>query len=53
MGRARGVRLLGDEKHIYGAEIKVVVEGQRGKTIVGWMLAGIKLQDMVSDSTLS
>lgn len=39
----RRVRLLADEEHVDSAEIKVVVERQRGKTIIGGMLAGVEL----------
>jgi hypothetical protein len=35
--------LLADKKHIYSAEIEIVVKGQGCKAIVGRMLAGIEL----------
>jgi hypothetical protein len=35
--------LLANQEHIYGAEIEVVVERQRGEAIVGWMLSCIEL----------
>lgn len=38
-----GYRLLADEKHIDGAEIKVVVEWQRSETVIGRVLASIEL----------
>jgi phage tail tape-measure protein len=39
---------LAYEEHIDSAEIKLIKIGQRGKTIVGRMLAGIELQDTSS-----
>lgn len=39
----REFRLLADEEHIHSAEVKVVVEGQRSKALVGGVLAGIQL----------
>jgi hypothetical protein len=35
--------LLADEKHIYSAEVEVVKERERGQSIIGRMLSGIKL----------
>jgi hypothetical protein len=37
-------RLLADEEHIYGAEIKVIIKWECGEAIVCRMLAGIKLE---------
>lgn len=42
--RWRGRRLLADEKHIYRAEVEVIVEGERRKTVVCRVLARIELQ---------
>ena len=35
--------LLADEEHIYSAEVKVVKEGQGRQSIVGRVLARVKL----------
>jgi hypothetical protein len=35
--------LLADEKHVYGAEVKVVKEGQGSQSIIGRVLASIEL----------
>jgi hypothetical protein len=35
--------LLADQEDIDGAEIEVIEEGKRSKTIVRWVLPGIKL----------
>jgi hypothetical protein len=49
-GRRKGVfkgrewhRLLADEEHVYGAEIKVIIERQGGEAIVCRVLASVKL----------
>lgn len=39
-----GYRLLADEEHVYGAEVKVVVKRKRGEAIVGWVLTSIELE---------
>ena len=38
-------RLLADKEHIYCTQIEVVEEWQRSQTIIGRMLASIKLLD--------
>lgn len=38
-------RLLADKEHIYCTQIKVVEKWQRSQTIIGRMLASIKLLD--------
>ena len=35
--------LLADEKHVNGAEIEVIKEGEGGQTVVSWVLTGIEL----------
>lgn len=36
--------LLADKKHVDGAQVEVVEEGQRREAVVGRMLAGVELQ---------
>ena len=36
--------LLADEQHVYSAEVKIVKKRQRGKPVVGRVLAGVQLQ---------
>jgi hypothetical protein len=36
--------LLADKEHVDGAQVEVIKERKRGKTIIGWMLARIELQ---------
>lgn len=43
-----GDGLLADQKHIHGAEVEVVEEGQSRKAVVGRMLAGIELLGAMS-----
>ena len=37
------IHLLADEKHVYGAEVEVVKEREGRQSVIGRMLAGIKL----------
>jgi hypothetical protein len=38
-----GEDLLADEKHVYGAQVEIVVEGEGRKAIVRRVLSGIEL----------
>lgn len=52
--RGNGLRdLLADEKHVYGAEIEIVEEWERRKTVVCWVLTSIELQTRVNTVYLS
>lgn len=37
-------RLLANEEHVYGAQVEVVVEGERGETVIRGVLAGVELR---------
>ncbi len=37
------IHLLADEKHVYGAKVEVVKEWEGRQSVIGRMLAGIKL----------
>lgn len=44
LSNKRGKYSLADEKDIDRTEIKVIKEWERGKTVIGRVLAGVKLE---------
>ena len=42
--------LLGNQKHIDGAQVEFIVKGHGGETLIGRMHAGIKLAAIVSNT---